>query len=273
MQAADDDDEALEPHAGVHAHADEVNDEDISPAPLEPEKLRRKHVAEDHADPPVPPVGTEDAIVEREPLVLIAAVPGDEKLHRVGVADDRAGQQNDLRHLVDVLRRDDVVQLENGARRDHQREHHGEPAEDRARDEIRRENRRVPGRNDRRGEVEGHDAVHRKHQRRGKTGQKQIRHFVMAPVAVRAAPAEGENAVEEFLDLRRRAIAQGRQIGNQARVPKQHRDREIGRDREHVPEQRAAEVRPDAVVVRHRREDTTPSRRGRRGCPGKSPRK
>ena len=82
-----------------------------------------------------------------------------------------------------------------------QRQHHGEAAEDRAGDEVRRENRRVPGRNNRRGEVEGHDAVHRENQRRGETGQQQIRHFVMAPVPVRAAPAKRENSVEKFLDL------------------------------------------------------------------------
>ena len=53
----------------------------------------------------------------------------------------------------------------------------------------------------------------------------------------------------------RRAIAQRREIRNQADVPEEHRDREVGRDREHVPEQRAAEVRPDAVVVRQRRQE------------------
>src|SRR6266404_1400453 len=33
VQAADDNDEALEPHTGVDAHADEVNDKDVAPAP------------------------------------------------------------------------------------------------------------------------------------------------------------------------------------------------------------------------------------------------
>src|SRR6476620_11391129 len=44
VQAANDNDEALKPHAGVNAHADEVDDEDIVPAPLEPEELRRKRI-------------------------------------------------------------------------------------------------------------------------------------------------------------------------------------------------------------------------------------
>src|SRR6266513_933349 len=39
VQTADDNDETLEPHPGVHAHADEVNDEDVAPAPFEPEEL------------------------------------------------------------------------------------------------------------------------------------------------------------------------------------------------------------------------------------------
>src|SRR4029434_3877969 len=83
VQTADDDDETFEPHAGVHAHADEVNDIDVVPAPLEPEELRRKRVAKKHADPPEPPVGPEDAVIERVFFVLVAAIPSDEEFHRV----------------------------------------------------------------------------------------------------------------------------------------------------------------------------------------------
>src|SRR6266566_7041010 len=88
MQSTDDNDEALEPHAGVYAHADEIDDIDIPAAPPEPKELRGKHVAEEHADPPVPPVGTKDAIPKRESLVGISAVPGQEKFHHVGVGDE-----------------------------------------------------------------------------------------------------------------------------------------------------------------------------------------
>src|SRR5438552_11814328 len=49
MQSAHDNDEALEPHAGVHAHADEINNENILPTPAEPEQLRREHIAKQHA--------------------------------------------------------------------------------------------------------------------------------------------------------------------------------------------------------------------------------
>ncbi len=40
------------------------------------------------------------------------------------------------------------------------------------------------------------------------------------------------------------AVAQRRQVGNQSHEPEQQRNRGIGGDREHVPHQRAAELRP-----------------------------
>src|SRR5437667_489160 len=76
----------------------------------------------------------------------------------------------------------------------------------------------------------------------------------MAPVAVRAAPAERENSIKEFSHLGSGAIAQRAEIGNKSGVPEQHRNGEVGRDCEHVPEEWAAEVGPNAVVVRQRRE-------------------
>src|SRR5438270_6223364 len=76
----------------------------------------------------------------------------------------------------------------------------------------------------------------------------------MAPVAVRSAPADRKNAIKEFLDFRGGAIAQRRQVGDQSSVPEQHRNGEVGRDGKDVPEQRAAEVWPDAVIVRQRRQ-------------------
>src|SRR4030095_7026475 len=107
-----DDNETLEPHSSVDAHTDEIDDVNVAPAPAEPEEWRGKRVAEEHSAPPVPPIRTEDAIPESEPLVLIAAVPGDEKFHRIGVGNDRARQQNDLRHLVDVRERNYALQFE-----------------------------------------------------------------------------------------------------------------------------------------------------------------
>ncbi len=88
VQSANNDDESLEPHAGVHAHADKINDIDIPAAPPEPKELRREHVAKEHAHPPIPPIGAEDAVPKRKLFVGIAAVPRDEKLHHVGVGHE-----------------------------------------------------------------------------------------------------------------------------------------------------------------------------------------
>src|SRR5260370_17117745 len=79
MQSANDNDEPLEPHAGVHAHADEVDDEDIPAGPAEPEELRRKNIAKQHAHPPVPPVRTEDTVPKRQPLLSLPPLPGPQK--------------------------------------------------------------------------------------------------------------------------------------------------------------------------------------------------
>ena len=58
-QTTSDDDEALEPHAGVNAHRDEENDQHVATAPAEPKQLWREAIAKEHPEPPIPPVGTE----------------------------------------------------------------------------------------------------------------------------------------------------------------------------------------------------------------------
>ena len=72
----------------IDAHRNEEDDQHVATAPAEPKQLRRKHVAKEHPEPPVPPVGTENAIPKRVPLERTAAVPSYEELHRVGVTDE-----------------------------------------------------------------------------------------------------------------------------------------------------------------------------------------
>jgi hypothetical protein len=108
----------------------------------------------------------------------------------------------------------------------------------------------------------GHDAVHREHQRRRDRGQDHVRALVVLPVAVRAAPAEGERAVDALAPLAGRAITQGREVGDETDEPEEERHREVGADREHVPEKRGLEVRPDAHLVgdgEHVEEEPWPS--------------
>ncbi len=103
-------------------------------------------------------------------------------------------------------------------------------------------------------EVEAHDGVHRDHQRRGEARQQQVGHLVVAPVPGRAAPAQAtERRRCTCAHAAGGAVAQRGQIGNHAHVPEQRGHRGVGAHREHVPQQRAAEVRPHAQVrVRHR---------------------
>ena len=49
-------------------------------------------------------------------------------------------------------------------------------------------------------------------------------------------------------------VAQRRQVRHESGVPEEQRDRAVGRDREHVPDERAAELRPDAHAVGIRQE-------------------
>ena len=81
-------------------------------------------------------------------------------------------------------------------------------------------------------------------ERRGKAAEKEVRDAVVAPVGAVAAPAERDDAVEAALEQRRRAVTRRRQIGQQARVPEEERDREVRRHRDDVPRERRAELRP-----------------------------
>ena len=60
-------------------------------------------------------------------------------------------------------------------------------------------------------------------------------------------------AARIVLALHRAAIAERREVGDEAHEPEQQRRREVRRDGEHVPHERAAELRPHrAHVVRDR---------------------
>ena len=99
--------------------------------------------------------------------------------------------------------------------------------------------------------------MHRKHQRRRDAGQDQVGHLVIAPVAVGATPPHREKAVEKGVHLLARCrepVAQQAKVRNHADIPEQHRNRAVSRHREHVPLQRRAEILPDAVRVRERKE-------------------
>ncbi len=85
-----------------------------------------------------------------------------------------------------------MLQVKDPAKDDHQRHDHGKPGEDRTCHEVGRENRRVPPRDHRHREIETHNVVDRKHQRRRQPRQQQIGLLVVAPLAIRPAPSEAQ---------------------------------------------------------------------------------
>ncbi|MCG3160744.1 MAG: hypothetical protein JMDDDDMK_01819 [Acidobacteria bacterium] len=153
-----------------------------------------------------------------------------------------------------MAQRDQVFEAVIRAQRNGDGQHHREARKDRARDEVRRKDGRMPAGQNRNREIEADHRVNRNHQRRRQSGQQQVSHLVPLPVPRRTTPAHRQHAVNEPPRARTRTVAQCSQIGNQSDEPEDHRDREVGRDSEHVPDQRAAELRLHLLNVRIRKE-------------------
>ena len=249
MERGHDDHEALEPHARVHDERDDEEGRRARPHALQPQHLGRGDVAEEER-PVEGRVGTGQPVPDHVLVVGVAAVPGHERFDHVAVGDDQPGGEKDLRHVLEVPRGDEVLELVDGAQRDGERQDHGEARVDGAGDEVGREDGRVPARELRHREVEAHHGVHRDDERCGEAGEQEIGGLVAVPVACRAAPAHGEHAVHEAPRAGLRAVAQGCEVGDQPDEPEEQRDREVGEDREHVPHQRAPELRPEGHRVR-----------------------
>ena len=155
--------ETLEPHSGIRKHDDRKNNPRILTAVLEPEQLGCGYVAGDHC-PIRPPVGAECTVRKSIDLEWVSTVPGDKKLHRVGVSNERSCQKNDFAHIVDVLVSHKIMKLVDLAKGNQECENHGKTTKDRACHEVGRENRRVPTGYDRCSEIEGYNAVDREYE-------------------------------------------------------------------------------------------------------------
>ena len=201
------------------------------------------------SDQIAPGVGPDRPLDGQEPLEDVAAVILEEGLHQIAVADDRAGHQHHLGRVAQVPQRDQLLQAVQIAQRNGQRQHHGKARENRPGHEVGRKNRAVPAGNDRHGKIQTDDRVDRQHQRRAQAGQQQIGRLVVLPVPGRTAPAQRQHAKKQPGPMVLGLVAQRRHVGNQAGIPEQERDRGIGRDREHVPQQRTAELRPEGHRV------------------------
>ena len=230
----DDDDKPFEPHARVGKHHDGQDDPGVLAAILEPEKLGSSDVARDHG-PVRPPVGTKGTVCEGVDFKRVAAVPGDKELHRVRVPDQGPGEQDDLAHVVDVLVGDEVVKVIDLAKGNEKGENHSETAKDGARHKVRWKDGGVPSGNDGSGKIERHDTVHGQNERGRNSRENEIRFLVMGPVTVGAPPTQGQQTVCHLTKPGGGAIPQGSKVGDQAQIPEDEGDGEIGecRQRDH----------------------------------------
>ena len=249
MEARHDDDKALEPHADVHDHRDHEEQNWGGSHFSEPEPLRCDDVAEDQRPVHVP-IGSGHPVPDHEPFVLVRAEPTEEGFRDVPICHDEAGHEGDLCHVFKMADREEVLESVNLAQRDRKGEDHREAGVDGARHEIWGKYRRVPSRYDADREVEADDGVDREHQRRRKTREQQVDVLVALPVPRRSAPAEREHAVGSLHPEMTSLVAKRRHVGNHADIPEQQRYREVRRDSEHVPDERASELRPDRHAVR-----------------------
>ena len=91
--------------------------------------------------------------------------------------------------------------------------------------------------------------MHRGDERHGQCRHRPVIDFIGMPMARRIAPAERQNAVEHAPALRRRAVTQGGEIGNEARIPEDDGKKQIGQNGPEIPDQCAAPLRPQTHRV------------------------
>ena len=197
-------------------------------------------------------IGPVEAIPEESLIIAVTAIPAHEGFDGVAVGDDPAGGEHDLGGILQVAIGDEVFEAVDFANGDRQHQHHGEAGVNGSRNKVRGEDRGVPSGNDADGEVEADNGVHGEHKRRGESGEQEVSGLIAGPVAGRAAPSHGQQAVDHLRVFVFGTIAQGGKVGDQADEPEHERDGEVGRDREHIPDERAAELRPVVHGVRVR---------------------
>ena len=109
---------------------------------------------------------------------------------------------------------------------------------------------------------------------RREAGQKQIRRLVAVPVrAEPRQPSEAESRRRVATIFVLALIASVARSGIQPDVPEEQRDGGVGRDGEDVPDERAAELRPEPHRVRIREQPVGRPRGARRGYRGRGRRR
>ena len=270
-EAGDDDVEALEPHADQHEDRHHVERRHVRARALPEEDERRHAVAEVHAASR-PSAYCSVALKKYEARSKwLAAVPGGEDLAHVEVGQHQARDEDQLGHRVEVLVGDVRVPVEEVAHGQDQDQDHGEAGEDGAVDEEgrRRASSASPGTS---AIAKSKDTTlcTESDERGRERGEEAVGPPVVAPL--RSEPSQPER--QHRVDLLLPAGGGVPQRGDVRHEPddEEHRaDGEVRRDREHVPDQRRLEVRPEVSAGSGTASASTRTTCARRGSAGRGP--
>src|ERR1700722_9583123 len=240
-----DDDETLEPHTHVHNDGHEKKHRDVGAHRAYPQQLRSQNIAKDQRVVEVRIRPMKPLFYEKD-VEFLAAVHGHKKFKEIPVSDNQASGEHHLGHIFQMTHGDEIFEVIILAKRNGDGQHHREAGINGACHEVRRENSSVPAGNNGNREIKAHHGVYGQNQGCGQPRKQQVRRLIPVPVPRGAAPAHSQQSVSFLFPTDGGAITKGRQIWNEADEPKQQRNGAVSRIREHGPDQRAAELRPDA---------------------------
>ena len=145
-----------------------------------------------------------------------------------------------------------LFEMQNLPKHGHRDDERGDSTEDGTGHEVGTENSRMPHRDGRHREVERHNRVHRHRDRHNRDRHDLHRRFQPMPLLRGSLPAERKHPVDP-LPQAGRAIAHEREVRDHREKQEQGAARQVRRDREEVPHQWRAEVRPYSPLagIRH----------------------
>src|SRR5262249_59280859 len=161
------------------------------------------------------------------PLIWISAVERDERFIDIAVSDDDPRSEHELRHVLQMPHRNELLEPVDFAQRDRERQYHRKSGINCARDKIRRKDGRMPAWDYRDSEIETDDGVNRDNKWSCQPRQQQISLFIPLPVIGGAAPAHRHHSIDNLCEPVFGSVAKRSKIRNQTDVPEHQRKREI----------------------------------------------
>ena len=143
-----------------------------------------------------------------------------------------------------MLLGDVLLEVVHAAEDRHHDDHPGDPGEDRAHNEVRAEDRGVPSAAERHPEDPRHDGVDRYRNRNDHDRHHADRADEQTPLLGRVVPADRQGRVHPATDLPANApVPKDREVGHERQVEVEDAAREIGTDRQEVPQDGRPQVR------------------------------